>query len=165
MAKYFNALIKAQAGFDVTVLPDSYAEIVALFVASYSPQDRYQAIGTQDAEDGTFLVYLSTQRTGAALELLLSRFPELSLELIAHQPYAAELVSDENGPILDAEGNPQYAVQPYRAVPQSVVDYLPDVVEYDDEGEEISRTAPTEVTPESIGVFSGSEPWVVDPSL
>ena len=99
-------------------------------------------------------------------------------ELYASQGSRKEIVKDAEGnivyddvPILDEQGEPTGEVQQvvrrevrvYKPVPQSMVDYLEDIVEVDYEtGDEISRTRPAAVIGEALHRHAGVEPWVVE---
>ena len=87
---------------------------------------------------------------GDLQELQDSFLPPMSV--VAAQQYRLTYDYDDEGNVV---GGPHGVEIP---VPVSFVNFLPDLVEYDDEGNEISRTRP--VAPVPLHVFTGADQWV-----
>ena len=76
------------------------------------------------------------------------------MTVVAAQEYHLTYDYDDEGNVI---GGP-YGVE--IPVPESFIDYLPDIVEYDDDGNEIGRTRP--VAPVPLHTFGGADQWVWD---
>ena len=181
MSRYHNALIQIPIGVDITdadalktqfaalveaatgapndalaaTFADGFHGLIDTLVDSFVSTTGYQATGTQPVA-GMYLVHVATSVKGSVFDFLCFLYQQLGQNwtLVAHQPYdkvhAGETTDEDGNPV------PVYAVQPYRALTQAVLPYLTP----DDDGEG-NLTPKSVVEPHSIGVFAGSEPWVI----
>ncbi|MBE9515970.1 MAG: hypothetical protein IME93_03215 [Proteobacteria bacterium] len=78
--------------------------------------------------------------------------------MISYHGLVWSIVGQQSGRKVDENGNPSTQ----RAIGKaSILDYMADVVTYDENGTEISRVRPTDVT--SLPRFLGHSPWQFSP--
>lgn len=71
------------------------------------------------------------------------------------------VVMDGDNPVLDADGNRQYEIKVRKQGSKAKIkDFMPDIVSYDEQGDETGRRRPTnaEVV---VGGFMGHERWAI----
>ena len=78
------------------------------------------------------------------------------MNVVAAQEYRLTYDYDDDGNVI---GGPHGVEIP---VPLSFVDYLPDLVEYDEDGNEVGRQRPTAPVP--MHTFAGADQWVWEPA-
>jgi len=151
----YQSIITVPVGTDMDEMPDNLRRIIVLRLGTEFQADTYKLIGTREFEN-RFAVYTFTEALPDELDFLclLMRNSGFDWQFVAGQS------SQKTKEAINAEGNKTLEVDVYKPVPASFLDYIEDIVEYDEEGLELNRTRPTEIP--QLHTHLGSEPWVIE---
>jgi len=153
-----NLIITTPTNFDLS-LPKKPTK------AQQAVQDAIQSLGVQWPDssvgtDGTSKLYIVVTRTGD-LQGLIDLIKGYGLPIVVKhaQDSQKSLVTNKDGPILDAGGNMQYKVFVYKqATTAELLPFMAPVRTYDKTGKMLSEKPATVVT---LPQYGGHEAWQI----
>lgn len=153
-----QVIFKIPVDFDIGNIKPYVAEIIARVIDRGAKG--WLALGTYPV-DGFYLSNRAIHTSYDDLMDVLARYPELPFEILAAQSFANDS-ERQTGEVDDMEYSVlEYVPTIYKSASAAVIEpYLNDVIEYDDDGIESSRSRPVDI--KLNPPVAGGTMWVFD---